>query len=137
MAKVAFQLVMPERLLASGEADMVVVPGGEGDFGVQPGKSPLISTVRPGVVRVYQDGKVSESYLVAGGFAEATPTSCTVLAEEAQALGEVSAENMAQRVRDAEAAVASAEGAAGKAVAEKALKVAQDLQRAHAFYAGH
>ena len=48
--KVAFELVSPEKLLFSAEVDMVVVPGSEGDFGVLPGHSPFISTVRAGVL---------------------------------------------------------------------------------------
>ena len=58
MAKIAFQLVMPEREVLAIEADMVVVPGSEGDFGVLHGHAPLISTVRPGVLEVIQDNKV-------------------------------------------------------------------------------
>ena len=55
MAKVNFRLVMPERELLATEADMVVVPGSEGDFGVLHGHAPLISTVRSGVLEVYQN----------------------------------------------------------------------------------
>ena len=63
---------MPERLLAT-EADMVVVPGSEGDFGVLHGHAPLISTVRPGVLGVFQGNKAEQRFFVAGGFAEVTP----------------------------------------------------------------
>src|ERR671912_220924 len=52
--KVEFELVSPERLLVSQPVDMVVVPGGEGDFGVLPGHAPLISTVRAGVIEIYE-----------------------------------------------------------------------------------
>jgi len=47
---VQFELVSPEKLLLSEEVEMVVVPGAEGDFGVLPGHTPVISTVRPGVI---------------------------------------------------------------------------------------
>jgi F-type H+-transporting ATPase subunit epsilon len=83
MAKVSFQLVMPEREILATEADMVVVPGSEGDFGVLHGHAPLISTVRPGVLEVLQGNKVEQRFLVVGGFAEVTPERCTVLADEA------------------------------------------------------
>src|SRR6201991_2908308 len=72
MAKVSFRLVMPERELLATEADMVVVPGSEGDFGVLPGHAPLVSTVRPGVIEVYENGVGTERIFVAGGFAEGT-----------------------------------------------------------------
>ncbi len=60
MAKVFFRLVMPERELVATEADMVVVPGSEGDFGVLHGHAPLISTVRPGVLEVFQGNKAEQ-----------------------------------------------------------------------------
>ena len=65
---------------------MVVVPGSEGDFGVLHGHAPLISTVRPGVLEVFQGNKVEQRFLVVGGFAEVTPERCTVLADEADAV---------------------------------------------------
>jgi F-type H+-transporting ATPase subunit epsilon len=63
---------------------MVVVPGTEGNFGVLPGHSPLISTIRPGMIDIYQTrAAISERIFVVGGIAEVTPERCTVLAEEA------------------------------------------------------
>jgi F-type H+-transporting ATPase subunit epsilon len=81
--KVKFELVSPERLLVSREVEMVVVPGSEGDFGVLPDHAPLISTVRPGTIEIYEGGQVVEQIFVAGGFAEVTGERCTVLADEA------------------------------------------------------
>jgi F-type H+-transporting ATPase subunit epsilon len=86
---VQFELVSPEQLLLSSEVEMVVVPGGEGDFGVLPGHSPMISTVRPGVIHVFTDGGVSTRIFVAGGFAEVTGSRCTVLAEEALSVDDI------------------------------------------------
>ncbi|TXL72104.1 ATP synthase F1 subunit epsilon [Vineibacter terrae] len=136
MAKVAFSLVLPERELVTTDADMVVVPGSEGDFGVLPGHIPMITTVRPGVIELHDDGKVTARYIVAGGFAEVTPERCTVLAEEAQPLADVTADQLAARVRQAEEAVEDATAPAAKANAEQAVTVARELQRAQAYYAG-
>ena len=86
---VQFELVSPEQLLLSEDVEMVVVPGGEGDFGVLPGHSPMISTVRPGVIHVFASGSVSSRIFVAGGFAEVTGTRCTVLAEEALVVDDI------------------------------------------------
>ena len=135
MAKVAFRLVMPERELLATEADMVVVPGSEGDFGVLPGHAPLISTVRAGVLEVFQGNKVDQRFLVAGGFAEVTPERCTVLADEAVPFADVTPDQLAERERAAERAVAEASGEAAKAAAVKNLSVAKDLRRAQAYYA--
>jgi F-type H+-transporting ATPase subunit epsilon len=81
--KLQFELVSPEKLLLSEAVGMVVVPGTEGNFGVLPGHALFISTVRPGVIDVYEDKTVSERIFVSGGFAEVTPERCTVLADEA------------------------------------------------------
>ncbi len=83
--KLQFELVSPEKLLLSEPVGMVVVPGTEGNFGVLPGHSLFISTVRPGVIDVYAEGlpTITERIFVSGGFAEVTPERCTVLADEA------------------------------------------------------
>jgi F-type H+-transporting ATPase subunit epsilon len=134
MAKISFQLVMPEREVLATEADMVVVPGSEGDFGVLHGHAPLISTVRPGVLEVIQDNKVERRFMV-GGFAEVTPERCTVLADEAVPFEQVTPEQLAERERAAERELADAATDAEKAAAEKELAVAKELRRAQAYYA--
>ena len=136
MAKISFRLVMPERELVNIEADMVVVPGVEGDFGAMHGHAPLISTIRPGVLEVIQDNKVDKRFIVVGGFAEVTPERCTVLADEATPLEQVTADQLVERQRAAERDLVDAATDAEKAAAQKALSVAKDLQRAQAFYAG-
>jgi len=136
MAKLSFRLVMPERELLNIEADMVVVPGAEGDFGVLHGHAPLISTVRPGVLEVIQGTKVEQRFMVVGGFAEVTPERCTVLADEAVPFEQVTAEQLAERQRAAERDLVDAATDAEKATAHKAVAVAKDLLRAQAFYAG-
>ena len=81
--RIGFELVSPEKLLLSEDVEMVVVPGGEGNFGVLPGHAPLISTIRPGTVDLYQGRTITERIFVVGGIAEVTPERCTVLADEA------------------------------------------------------
>ena len=135
MAKVNFRLVMPERELLNTEADMVVVPGSEGDFGVLPGHAPLISTVRPGVLEVFQGTRVEQRFLVAGGFAEVTPERCTVLADEAAPFEQVTADQLAERERAAEVTLSDASTEAERVAAEKNLTVIRDLRRAQAYYA--
>ncbi len=82
---VRFELATPERLFLALEAEMVVVPGTEGDFGVLRGHAPFLSTVRPGAIALYEGGEISLRVFVSGGFAEVTPERCTVLADEAEA----------------------------------------------------
>src|SRR5215471_14404757 len=81
--RLEFELVTPQRLIFSEMVEIVVVPGTEGNFGVLPGHAPLISTIRPGTVDIYQGNTIAERIFVAGGIAEVTPERCTVLADEA------------------------------------------------------
>ena len=97
--KIMFELVSPDRLLATADVDMVVVPGIEGDFGVLPGHAPLISIMRPGVVEVHDDGKDLEQIFVRGGFAEVTPEGVTIVAEEAIAMADLGRDTLEQEVR--------------------------------------
>jgi F-type H+-transporting ATPase subunit epsilon len=80
--RVQFELVSPERLLFSEMVEMVVIPGSEGNFGVLPGHAPFISTIRPGMIEVYEGRTVSRLFVV-GGIAEVTRERCTVLADRA------------------------------------------------------
>ncbi|HYM30263.1 MAG TPA: F0F1 ATP synthase subunit epsilon [Candidatus Cybelea sp.] len=107
--KVTFELVSPERLLLSVEADMVVVPGSEGDFGVLAGHQPVISTLRPGSIDVYEGDRIAERIFVAGGFAEVSADRLTVLAEEATPFNEVDRPGLAARIEAARRAVEAAE----------------------------
>lgn len=97
--KITFELVSPERLLISQQVDMVVVPGSEGLFAVLIGHTPLISTLKPGVIEVYDGGRIIERIFVAGGFAEATPSGCTVLAEQAMKVTEIERTVVVERIQ--------------------------------------
>ena len=83
--RVQFELVSPERLILSEMVEMVVVPGVEGNFGVLPGHAPLISTIRPGTIDIYEGGAIVQRFFITGGIAEVIPERCTVLADEAMA----------------------------------------------------
>lgn len=128
--QVKFELVSPERLLLSAEVDSVVIPGAEGDFGVLPGHSRLISTIRPGVITVFQGGRATDRIFVEGGFAEVTPQGCTVLAEHATPVAEISREQAAQAVQDAKEDIEDSKDAAVKAEVAKTLEVAEARLRA-------
>jgi len=93
---------------------MVVVPGSEGNFGVLAGHSLLISTVRPGVIDVYEGSEISERIFVSGGFAEVTAERCTVLADEAVPLSSLDAVAVEAELRTIEAALANLRDRAGR-----------------------
>ena len=81
--KIKVEIVTPVKLLFSESTNMVVIPGGEGDFGVLVGHAPMISQVRAGTINIYNGDKVSTQIFVEGGIAEVTSEGCIVLAEEA------------------------------------------------------
>ena len=128
--QVKFELVSPERLLLSAEVEAVVVPGAEGDFTVLPGHSRLISTIRPGVITVMQGGRAADRIFVEGGFAEVTPQGCTVLAERATPVAEISREQAGQAVQDAREDIEDSKDDSARHVAAKALEVAEARLRA-------
>jgi F-type H+-transporting ATPase subunit epsilon len=123
--KVQFELVSPERLLVSEPVDMVVVPGSEGDFGVLPGHAPFISTVRPGVIEVYEGNTVTERIFVAGGFAEVTGERCTVLAEEAAPLNDVNRAQVEADLRRLNEELAASREDAERAAIATRIEVAE------------
>ncbi len=130
--KVNFELVSPEHLLVSEQFDMVVVPGSEGDFGVLPDHSPLISTVRPGVIDVHDGGKVVHRVFVGGGFAEVTPERCTILAETATMVEDIDRSDVDRQIGDAELDLRDAEADAERARAETRLDILRAMRDAAA-----
>jgi F-type H+-transporting ATPase subunit epsilon len=96
-----FELVSPERKLISGAAKMVTIPGEEGDFGVLPGHSALVATIRPGVIEITMaDGSAPQRIFIAGGFADVSPVNCTVLAEEAVNVNDFNQADLEQTIRN-------------------------------------
>ena len=127
--KLQFALVSPERELFHGEVDQVVVPGSEGEFGVLPKHAPVMSTIKPGALRILNDGAETRIF-VNGGFADVTPDGLTVLAEDAVNLSEVDAAKVDQDIRDAKEDVTGAKDEAKRHVAEIRLARLEALKAA-------
>lgn len=128
--KLHFNLVSPERQLMSEDVDQVDVPGTEGIFGVLPKHAPFMSTVAPGVVRVLNGGQERRIF-VRGGFADVTPSGLTILAEEAVFVADLKADDLARRIRHAEAAMTDEEALPGtRQRAELELTHLKELQGA-------
>ena len=108
MANLQFDLVSPERRLASVEASEVQIPGADGDMTAMADHAPTITTLRPGVLTVVHGGG-SDEYVVSGGFAEITAGSVSVLAEQALPKAEVTQEVYDQMVEEAKAAYGRAQ----------------------------
>ena len=103
-----FDLVSPERRLASVEASEVYIPGADGDLTVMDGHTAVITTLRPGILTVVHSGG-SDDYVVSGGFAEINGASVSVLAESALPKGEMTQEVLDQMIADAKSAYAIAQ----------------------------
>lgn len=121
-----FELVSPERRLISEPARMAVVPGEEGDFGVLPGHSALVATVRPGVVEVHGvDGSAMRRIFIAGGFADVTATSCTILAEEAISVSDLNVEALEKSLTNLKDDLGLAKDEIERARVSKKINLAQ------------
>ena len=120
------ELVSPERVLLSGEATEVVVPGLEGDFTVLAGHAPVISALRPGILDI-RDGSSRRRIYVRGGFAEVDPTQLTILAQNLVDIGAAAPGQIAAEIQVAEQMLASATDDAGRLLANDALAALKSI----------
>jgi len=126
--KITFDLVSPERLVLSTAAEMVTIPGSEGDMGVMAGHMPLITTLRPGIVAVSGAEGGDRRFVVLGGFAEIDAAKLTLLAEEAIPAEEFDTAALDARIAKATDAAAQAQSDAEKAGRLQALDGLQQLR---------
>jgi F-type H+-transporting ATPase subunit epsilon len=122
-------LVSPERVLISGEVDQVDLPGAEGDMGILAAHAPLVTTLRPGIVTVYRDGK-REPIVVTGGFAEVGPGGLTVLADKAVPRENFDLAMLSAEIKDAEEDAADAADPAQRDKIVRHLEQLKALQAA-------
>ena len=103
MATISFDLVSPENLIFNDEVGMIIVPGKDGDFGVLPGHSKVMSSLRPGRVMVYgEDKNLLKSFFVSGGFAEVNPEKCIVLAESVDEINSIEKVSIEKEIEELE-----------------------------------
>ena len=123
-----FELVSPAKLLVSGDVDAVLIPGTEGYFQVFANHAPLMSTIKPGVMEVKMAGGEEQRFVIFGGFADVSPTGCTVLAEHAVSADELDKDDMAKRIEDAKQSVENAKDDQAKTSASDYLDQLTELQ---------
>ncbi len=123
--KVAFELVAPERQLASELVDMVVAPGAEGDFGVLPQHSLFMSLLRPGVIEIHDGGAIRQRIFVGGGFAEVNERGCIVLAEEALPVEDIDLDRARQRLKNAQDDLGDAKDEVDRTRLEREIAIAE------------
>lgn len=82
------EIVSQDRSVFEGDVDMVTIPGKDGDMGILPHHAPLLSTIRPGVIKV-RSGKDEQVFIITGGLVEVQPTIVTILADAAERIEEI------------------------------------------------
>jgi F-type H+-transporting ATPase subunit epsilon len=129
MSALHLDFVSPERVLLSGEVDQVDLPGAEGDMGILAGHAPLVTTLRPGIVTIFREGK-REPVVVTGGFAEVGPAGLTVLADKAVPRESFDLAILSAEIKDAEEDAADATDAAQRDKIVRHLEQLKALQTA-------
>ncbi len=122
-----FELVSPEKVLLSGEAEQVLLPGSEGDMTILPNHAPLISTLRPGVIDVVRSEGRARIF-VRQAFAQVEPDRLTVLAEKAYDVSDLKGETLSAEISAAEKDLADAKTDEQRLVANQALAALADLR---------
>ena len=103
MTTISFDLVSPEKLLFNDKVGMVIVPGKDGDIGVLPGHSKVLSSLNPGRIMVFGENKnLLKSFFVTGGFVEINPEKCIVLAEEVSEMETLDKSAIEKRLQELE-----------------------------------
>jgi F-type H+-transporting ATPase subunit epsilon len=101
MQQLDLKILSPEKTFFIGKAEMVVMPGSEGELGVLYGHAPLISSLAPGVINIYNNNIIEKSIFSTTGIAQITQTNCTILADEAFDISELTKEMVTERLHNA------------------------------------
>ena len=112
-----FELVTPARVLVQQDVEMVTIPGSEGLFGVLPRHAPVLANLKQGRVDIYENGAVTSSFMIDGGLADVTVEKVVILAQRAEDLSKVSAEELSARAANASEAEAAFLSAVSDAIA--------------------
>ena len=122
-----FDLVSPERSLASLAATAVQIPGADGDMTAMPDHAPTITTLRPGLLKVEAPAGASE-YLVTGGFAQINGDGLSVLAEKAIPVAEVTRSHLDDLIAEARASHEAAKAGEDQTIVDDAAKLLADME---------
>jgi F-type H+-transporting ATPase subunit epsilon len=125
-----FELVSPERLLISEDAEQVILPGTEGEMTVMANHAPVMTTVKPGIVTVKPASGAEQRYAVFGGFADILPESCTLLAESAVHVDDLDREDLRRRIDEARQEAEQTEDPEARSRAELFLDQLTTLENA-------
>jgi F-type H+-transporting ATPase subunit epsilon len=123
-----FELVIPERLLFSGDVEAVILSSVEGEMTVLPNHAPVMAVLKPGLVTIDDGNGHAKRLYVRGGFADVRPDGLTVLAETAVPLDELSADLIDAHIREAEEDVDDATTDEARRIAYERLTQLQEVR---------
>ena len=109
MSSIRVEIVSAEVAIFSGEASMVVAPGKDGDLGIAPKHTPLLTTLRPGEIELHQEGAKKEYIYITGGILEVQPHMVTILADSATHSDKIDEEAALEAKNQAEEALKGAD----------------------------
>lgn len=128
---ILFEIVTPAKLMLSQEVHLVVVPGEGGNIGILPRHAPLLSSLRPGTIDIHDAKmKVIDKIFIEQGFVDVTPERCTVLAEVAVPVREISRDFAEERLRNATDKLMVSQTLGTRGSAEQELREAEAMLEA-------
>lgn len=121
------QMIAPDHAVFNGQAEMVEIPGTDGDFGVLAGHAPFFSMIRPGVITIHAGGGAKERFFVSAGYADVSPEGTTILSSDVMKLSAVTSELAAAEKQAALDAANLADTEAERVAAAKKLERAEAM----------
>ena len=94
MKQFKLEIISPNAIVFEKEVDLVIFPGSEGDIGILKDHMPFLTALRVGIVYIYLEKKIIETFLVTGGIVEVSQNRCSLLTEEIVNTNSVSSANM-------------------------------------------
>lgn len=94
MSTLRLDLVTPEKLIFSRDVDMAVIPGKSGYLGIMAEHAPMATSLKPGLIGIYEEGKLQDRLFIRGGFAEVSDDVCTILADEIKLYADINVDEL-------------------------------------------
>ena len=94
MKQFKLEIISPNEIVFEKEVDLVIFPGSEGDIGILKDHMPFLTSLRVGIVYIYLEKKIIETFLVTGGIVEVSQNRCSLLTEEIINTNSVSSANV-------------------------------------------
>jgi F-type H+-transporting ATPase subunit epsilon len=115
------ELITPSKIVVQENIEMVVVPGSEGHFGVLPLHSSTLSSLKKGVVDLYQDNNIIKRIIIDGGIADVQPDGCILLVERAEDLNNLKQDDIQRRITKTKESIVNPDNESEKISASKEI----------------